>query len=243
MSLYHTILSRWQSQQLRRPSDLDKALGEFNPLFAYHTERLEGREADLETAREYFQTGTVSQFTGDPQMLIRLYDQKRCYEYLRERVLARDELDTALVLELHRILNSGAYNDPALLRRGERAGEFKKQDLVAPAGGAGSPAREVGRELDQLMEEVSGYCGTELLSAAAYLHCRFENIHPFAAGNGATGRVLLNFFLLCRDHPPLVFFSQDKERYLQCLTRYDKTRDPRPFRDFLEEELFKTWER
>lgn len=241
MSLYHTILSRWQSQQLRRPSDLDKALGEFNPLFAYHTERLEGREADLETAREYFQTGTVSQFTGDPQMLIRLYDQKRCYEYLRERVLARDEMDTALVLELHRILNSGAYNDPALLRRGERAGEFKKQDLVAPAGGAGSPAREVGRELDQLMEEVSGYCGTELLSAAAYLHCRFENIHPFAAGNGATGRVLLNFFLLCRDHPPLVFFSQDKERYLQCLTRYDKTRDPRPFRDFLEEELSKTW--
>lgn len=241
MSLYHTILSRWQSQQLRRPSDLDKALGEFNPLFAYHTERLEGREADLETAREYFQTGTVSQFTGDPQMLIRLYDQKRCYEYLRERVLARDEMDTALVLELHRILNSGAYNDPALLRRGERAGEFKKQDLVAPAGGAGSPAREVGRELDQLMEEVSGYCGTELLSAAAYLHCRFENIHPFAAGNGATGRVLLNFFLLCRDHPPLVFFSQDKERYLQCLTTYDNTRDPRPMRDFLEEELSKTW--
>lgn len=241
MSLYHTILSRWQSQQLRRPSDLDKALGEFNPLFAYHTERLEGREADLETAREYFQTGTVSQFTGDPQMLIRLYDQKRCYEYLRERVLARDEMDTALVLELHRILNSGAYNDPALLRRGERAGEFKKQDLVAPAGGAGSPAREVGRELDQLMEEVSGYCGTELLSVAAYLHCRFENIHPFAAGNGATGRVLLNFFLLCRDHPPLVIFSEDKERYLQCLTTYDNTRDPRPMRDFLEEELSKTW--
>ena len=85
--------------------------------------------------------------------------------------------------------------------------------------------------------------GLAALSAAAYLHCRFENIHPFAAGNGATGRVLLNFFLLCRDHPPLVFFSQDKERYLQCLTRYDKTRDPRPFRDFLEEELFKTWER
>ncbi len=169
MPLSPDILSRWHSRQLRRPSDLDRALWEFNPLFAYHTERLEGREADLETAREYFQTGTVSQFTGDPQMLIRLYDQKRCYEYLRERVLARDEMDTALVLELHRILNSGAYNDPALLRRGERAGEFKKQDLVAPAGGAGSPAREVGRELDQLMEEVSGYCGERLLRDRAAL--------------------------------------------------------------------------
>lgn len=91
------------------------------------------------------------------------------------------------------------------------------------------------------MEEVSGYCGPEPLSAAAYLHCRFEHIHPFAAGNGATGRVLLNFFLLCRDHPPLVIFSEDKERYLQCLTTYDNTRDPRPMRDFLEEELSKTW--
>ena len=80
MPLSHSILSRWHSRQLCRPSDLDRALWEFNPLFAYHTERLEGREADLETAREYFQTGTVSHFTGDPQMLIRLYDQMRCYE-------------------------------------------------------------------------------------------------------------------------------------------------------------------
>ena len=234
-------VERWQSHQLRCPKDLDELLRGFRPLFAYHDHLLEGREIPLATVEEFFKTGAVSQFSGDPKDLMLLQGQRNCYEYLRERVLARDELDTALVLELHRTLNSGAYNDPALLRRGERVGEFKKQDLVAPAGGAGSPAREVGRELDQLMEEVSGYCGTELLSAAAYLHCRFENIHPFAAGNGATGRVLLNFFLLCRDHPPLVFFSQDKERYLQCLTRYDKTRDPRPMRDFLEEELSKTW--
>ena len=99
-------------------------------------------------------------------MLIRLYDQKRCYEYLRERVLARDELDTALVLELHRILNSGAYNDPACCAGGSGP-ESLKSRTCPPMEGRGRPAREVGRELDHLMEEVSGYCGPEPLSAAA----------------------------------------------------------------------------
>lgn len=42
----------------------------------------------------------------------------------------------------------------------------------------GAAARDVGRELDHLVEEVSGYCGSELLQVAAYFHCRFENIHP-----------------------------------------------------------------
>ena len=101
---------------------------------------------------------------------------------------------------------------------------------------------QVGRELDRLMEEISGYCGGELLSAAAYFHCRFENIHPFASGNGATGRVLMNYFLLIRDHPPLIVFAQDREEYLQCLTRYDRDRDAQPLAEFLKRELVQTWE-
>ena len=66
MPLSPDILSRWHSRQLRRPSDLDRALWEFNPLFAYHTERLEGRQADLETAREYFKRERSLTYGGPP---------------------------------------------------------------------------------------------------------------------------------------------------------------------------------
>ena len=216
-------VERWQSHQLRCPKDLDELLRGFRPLFAYHDHLLEGREIPLATVEEFFKTGAVSQFSGDPKDLMLLQGQRNCYEYLRERVLARDDLE------------------PFYLVNGERPGELKKRDYVTAVNAVGAAARDVGRELDHLVEEVSGYCGSELLQVAAYFHCRFENIHPFAAGNGATGRTMMNYFLMIRDHPPVVFFAEDKEEYLQCLTTYDQQRDPRPLAAFLEKELAKTW--
>ena len=241
MSAYTAAIARWQSRQLRSPADLDRLLYDFNPRFAYNSGLLEGREISYTTVEEFFHTGKVSQFSGNPKELVQLYGHKLCYEYLRERVLARDDLDTFLVLELHRILSSGTYSEPFYLANGERPGELKKQDYVTAVSAVGASARDVGKELDQLMEEVSGYCGSDLLQAAAYFHSRFENIHPFAAGNGAVGRVLVNYFLLIRDHPPLIFFAEDKEQYLQCLTTYDRERNPGPLAHFLESELAKTW--
>lgn len=241
MSAYSAAVAKWQSHQLRSPADLDRLLFDFTPRFTYHSALLEGREIAYSTVEEFFHTGAVSHFSGDPKELVQLYSHKRCYDYLREHVMARDDLDTLLVLEIHRLLTSGTYSEPFFLANGERPGELKKQDFVTAVNAVGASARDVGAELDRLMEEISGYCGAELLEAAAYFHSRFENIHPFAAGNGTVGRVLVNYFLLIRDHPPLIFFSEDKERYLQCLSAYDHQRNPGPLADFLEEELAKTW--
>jgi Fic family protein len=241
MSAYLSAVAKWQSHQLRSPADLDRLLYDFTPRFAYHSALLEGRNIAYSTVEEFFHTGTVSQFTGDPKELVQLYSHKRCYEYLRERVMARDDLDTLLVLDIHRLLTSGTYSETFYLENGERPGELKKQDFVTAVNAVGASARDVGAELDRLMEEISGYCGADLLQAAAYFHSRFENIHPFAAGNGAVGQVLVNYFLLIRDHPPLIFFAEDKEEYLQCLSAYDYERNPGPLAKFLEKELAKTW--
>lgn len=236
------VVEKWQSHQLRCPCDLDRLLQDFNPRFAYHSDLLEGREIPYAAVEAFFRAGEGAPPAGDPRDLARLEGQRRCYEFLRERVLARDDLDTSLVLEVHRVLNSGVYDGPAFQESGERPGQLKKRDYVTAVNAVGAPARDVAAQLDHLVEEVSGYCGSDLLQVAAYFHCRFENIHPFAAGNGVTGRMLVNYFLMIRDHPPLVVFAEDKEEYLQCLTTYDQERDPRPLAAFLEKELVKTWE-
>lgn len=76
-------VERWQSHQLRCPKDLDELLRGFRPLFAYHDHLLEGREIPLATVEEFFKTGAVSQFSGDPKDLMLLQGQRNCYEYLR----------------------------------------------------------------------------------------------------------------------------------------------------------------
>jgi len=56
------------------------------------------------------------------------------------------------------------------------------------------PAEEVPRLLDDLAE----FCNSDMLPAvvqAAIVHAQFETIHPFADGNGRTGRALIHLIL------------------------------------------------
>lgn len=38
------------------------------------------------------------------------------------------------------------------------------------------------------------------LTAVAYFHAEFENIHPFADGNGRVGLLAMNYFLVLHRH-------------------------------------------
>lgn len=67
---------------------------------------------------------------------------------------------------------------------------------------------------------------------AAMVHAQFETIHPFADGNGRTGRALIHVVLRRRGVTPLfvppisVVFSRERDRYIDGLTRFrDHRRD------------------
>ena len=52
--------------------------------------------------------------------------------------------------------------------------------------------------LDELLEDLAGFCNDDSLPAlaqAAVAHAQFETIHPFADGNGRTGRALIHMIL------------------------------------------------
>ncbi|MGL4949218.1 MAG: Fic family protein [Anaeroplasmataceae bacterium] len=83
----------------------------------------------------------------------------------------------------------------------------------------------------------------KVINVAAYLHAWFEFIHPFADGNGRTGRMLMNYYLLMKGHPPIIIYEEDKKLYYKSLEHFSDTQDVSVLIDFLKDQCTKTWNR
>ncbi|MBN2519085.1 MAG: Fic family protein [Bacteroidales bacterium] len=56
---------------------------------------------------------------------------------------------------------------------------------------------------------------------ATEFHYRFIRIHPFDDGNGRIARLLMNFILMQKGHPPAIIKTEDKENYFNALEQAD----------------------
>lgn len=242
-NIYDKSLSLWRSFDLKTPSDLDCHLDSFRILFAYNSGRIENEDISFHDTREIFENGRVSGYTGDVRAIFEQQNQKLCYEFLKEKIILREPLSIPLIKEIHLILVSGTYDEGRFLKNGERAGEFKKHDYVTGRNEVGAAPEDVETELSELLAELAENEGKDILKLGAYLHARFEYIHPFADGNGRVGRTLLNYFLMINGHPPVIIYDEDKRLYYETLEKYDEEEELLPLYEFLKYETEKTWQR
>ncbi|MGI6783341.1 MAG: Fic family protein [Aminivibrio sp.] len=243
MNGYDRAVKLWRSWKIETASDLDKYLHSFRVLFAYHSGKIENEEITWHDTREIFENGRVTGFTGNPRVLFEQQNQKLCYEYLKEKIAARAPLDLRLVREVHLMLTAGTYDERRYIERGERPGDFKRHDYVTGIHEVGAAPEDAEREVAELLAEVNAYQGPDVLKAAAYFHAKFEHIHPFADGNGRVGRTLLNYYLMTRDHPPLIVGEEDRRQYFAALQKYDEDEDLEQPYQFLKTAVEKTWAR
>lgn len=227
----------------RDKDELDAVLTDFRILFAYHSNRIENEDTNYHDTRDVFENGKVYGYTGDPRTLFEIQNQRDCYYLLLDRIVAREPLSISLIKEIHFELTKGTYDARRYIVNGERPGEFKHHDYVTGRHEVGSYPEDVEQDLQDLISEIIDNEGKDVLTIAAYFHACFENIHPFADGNGRIGRTLLNYYLLTHNVSPVIIYEEDRKEYYRSLERFDTDADLQPLKDFIVREQEKTWTR
>lgn len=266
---FDCIAEAWKKRKIDSVYALDAALSNYRVLFAYHSNKIENAGLNLYQTREIFENGRVISYTGDLRALFETGNQKECYDFLREYIVNKTQVTPEFICQVHGILMHGCYNE-SRWQQGERPGEYKKHYYLCDAPKGALPAQSTSRsdlscallhgvgedagvapeeaasaiqdlcmELQEAEEKADSL--ENILNIAGYFHLSFENIHPFADGNGRVGRTLINYILLVHGMPPVIIFDEDRETYYMALAVFDKSGKIDGFVRFIKEECVKTW--
>jgi Fic family protein len=107
----------------------------------------------------------------------------------------------------------------------ERPGSFRRHDIATFPGGMKPPSwTDVPVRMDEWLADAQALRDLDaphLPAELAWMHARFEQVHPFLDGNGRTGRLLLNLLLVRLGYPPAIIRKGERARYLATLRRAD----------------------
>ncbi len=242
MTDYEKAVVFWREKLVKTDAELAAALNGQSIAFAYHSGKIENDKITYQDTREIFEHDGVVSYTGDLRTLFEIRNGREAYELFLDAFGAGRPLDEALICEMQKKLTQNTY-DQRRYQLGERPGEYKRHDYVTGREEVGAPPEDVAEEMRELLEELSEIPVGKELTAAAYFHVKFENIHPFADGNGRVGRLAMNYFLAAHNHPPVTIHQEDKKDYYQALEAWDSHQALEPMMAFLRNQTVKTWEK
>ena len=242
MTDYEKILAMWQQRHIETDAELAEALNGHSISFAYNSGNLENPAVTYNDTREIFDHDGVTSYTGDLRTLFEIRNAKDANELFLQAFGQKLPLDESLVKEFQKRLTRNTY-DTRKYQLGERPGEYKLHDYVTGKNEIGAAPEDVQEEMSELLSELIDVPSEKLLTAAAYYHAKFENIHPFADGNGRTGRITMNYFLVINGHPPITVHQEDRKEYYSALEAWDENQDLESMKTFLRDQTVKTWEK
>ncbi len=243
MTDYEKILDLWSKKKISSGAELAEALNGHSIAFAYHSGRIENENITYNDTREIFEHDGVTSYTGDLRTLFEIRNARDANELLLTAFDEKRRIDETLVMEFQQSLTKNTY-DTRCWQLGERPGTYKLHDYVTGRNEIGAAQEDVKEEMDELLAELTDDIPrAKILTAASYFHAKFENIHPFADGNGRAGRLLINYFLLLNGHPPIIIHEEDRKAYYEALEAWDERQELDPLISFLQEQAVKTWEK
>ncbi len=242
MTQYEKAVLLWRQKKVKTDAELAEALNGHSIAFAYHSGKIENDMVTYHDTREIFEHDGVTSYTGDLRTLFEIRNAKEASELFLTAFGEKRPLDSELILAFQKKLTQNTY-DTRRYQLGERPGTYKLHDYVTGREEVGAAPEDVQEEMDELLEELVDIEDRDALTVAAYFHVKFENIHPFADGNGRTGRLAMNYFLVMHNHPPIIIHEEDRRAYYNALEAWDRFQNLAVMKSFLCAQTEKTWEK
>ena len=221
------IESLEKKQKLRIIHLSEKQWRRFSEIFAYSTNAIEGSEISKKEVVDILEKGEWPK--KSKQDIAETYGVDDAIKFIRK---TKEHISLKLIKDLHKIVFKNSK---------DFAGEFRKkgEEVVVRDGYGsiihfGAPQSRINSLLNELIKwynkNKSKY---PALLLASVIHNQFENIHPFADGNGRVGRLLLNNILLKNGLPPVNIDIRNQRQYYESLQEYQKKGNLRPTIDLL----------
>jgi len=206
----------------------------FSEIFSYNTNAIEGSKLTKKEVKDILDKNKWSE-NSSKEDIAETYGVAEAINFIRQ---SQEQLNIEIIKKIHQIVfkNSKSF-----------AGELRKKgEEVVVTDGSGRVIHEGAPQtrVNYLLKELVNWYNKNkdkypALVLGAVVHNQFENIHPFADGNGRVGRILLNNILIKNNLPPINIDLSNRKEYYVGLQEYQKKGNLKPTIDLLIKEYKK----
>ncbi len=224
-TVYDRILGKKEDLDKLRPFNkgaLHKLQETFRVDMTYNSNAIEGNSLSLSETKLVIEEGiTIGGKTLKEHL--EATNHSKAIDFI-ESLIKKPKIEEIDVLNIHAIILDGIES--------QNAG-FYRRGAVRISGTNYLPPNAM--KVHELMKEVYLLLNLKgsVIEMASKIHQKFVDIHPFVDGNGRTARLLLNFYLMRNDYPPIIILKTERKKYISTIMQSRETNDIKFFANFI----------
>jgi Fic family protein len=194
----------------------------FSEIFTYNTNAIEGSKLNKKEVKEILEEDKWPDKSKED--IAEAYGVDEAIRFIRT---TKEHLSIELIKKIHKIVFKNSKSFAGQLR--------KKGEEVVVTNNFGNIVHEGAPQtrINPLLKKLINWYNKNknkypALVLGAVVHNQFENIHPFADGNGRVGRILLNNILIKHNLPPLNINFKNRAEYYNSLKEYELKKNIKP---------------
>lgn len=190
-------------------SELQRLQDEFLVEYTYNSNAIEGNTLTLQETALVLEGVTIDRKPLKDHL--EAVGHKDAFLYVRGLAKNKVPFSERVIKQIHTLV---------LIDRPEDRGVYRRiPDRIMGAYHTPPEPVFVPEQMEKLIKEFSKK-KLHPIESAALFHLKFEGIHPFVAGNGRTGRLILNLFLMQNGYPPINVKFTDRKQYYEAFDSY-----------------------